>query len=389
MTGRGGLLRSRAAGATPIELFFDLVYVFAVTQLSHHLLEHLNLRGALETLMLLLVVWWAWMYTTWATSRFDPDRAPVRLMLLATMLVSLVMSASIPGAFAAQALLFAGTYVFIQLGRTAFLLVALGRGHDNAPNFLRIFAWFVITAVFWIAGALLGGTVQFVLWGVAIVLDYTAPLHGYRTPGLGRSLTSEWIIEGGHLAERCQLFVIVALGESILVTGATAAQLPVSVENTAAFVVAFVGSAAMWWIYFDRTAEAGSEAIAAAADPGRFARSAYNYFHVVMVAGIILTAVGDELSISHPDGHAGLGAIATVLGGPVVYLLGNGLFNAALTRRVPWARLVAIGVLAVLALLAQFMTLLALAVAAATVVVGVGIWDAVEGRRVTKLTASD
>ena len=143
----GGLLRTRDGGeqrATPLELFFDLVYVFAITQHSHLLLDHLTVEGALETLFLLLAVWWAWIYTTWVTNWFHPNRLPVRLMLVAVMLASLVMSVAIPDAFGERGLMFALAYVTIQVGRTVFVVIALnkslGRSAPLSRNFQRIFS---------------------------------------------------------------------------------------------------------------------------------------------------------------------------------------------------------------------------------------------------------
>lgn len=365
----------------PVELFFDLVFVFAVTQLSHHLLEHLTVTGALQTLLLLLAVWWAWVYTAWITSWFDPGRTPIRLMLLGIMLVSLLLSASVRGAFGGQALLFAIAYVVIQVGRTVFLLIVLGRSHELTPNFTRVLAWFLATAVLWVVGGVLGGTAQIVLWVLAVVLDYLGPMVGFHTPRLGRSRTTLWHIEGSHLAERCHLFMIVALGESILITGGTAAALPATVGNSAAFGIAFVSSAALWWLYFDHSAEVGSSALSAAADPGRLARSAYNYFHLPMIAGIILTAVGDELSIAHPGHHAGLAEAATIVGGPVLYLLGNGLFKWSITGRLHRSRVVAVIVLLVLGAVTPLLLVVVVAGLAAVVLISACVWDTRSIRR--------
>src|ERR687885_916257 len=240
----GGLLRTREGGeqrATPLELFFDLVYVFAITQLSHLLLNHLTVEGALETLFLLLAVWWAWIYTTWVTNWFDPDRLPVRLMLVALMLASLVMSVAIPDAFGERGLMFALAYVAIQVGRTGFVVIALnkslGRSHSLSRNFQRIFFWLLASGVLWIIGGLLEGEARYVLWALALAVEYAAPVVGFYTPGFRRSTTEVWTVEGGHAAERCQLFVIIALGESILVTGTTFGEIETSVATLAAFVV--------------------------------------------------------------------------------------------------------------------------------------------------------
>jgi low temperature requirement protein LtrA len=190
----GGLLRARDEGeqpVTPLELFFDLVFVFAVTQLSHRLLEHLTIGSTLGTLLLFVAVWRAWVDTTWVTNWFDPDRTPVRLLLIALMLVSLVMSVAIPQAFGEGGLMFAIAYVTIQVGRTAFVVVALEYSSSLGRNFQRYLAWFAIPAVLWVAGGLLQGEVRYFLWVFAIVLEYAGPVIGFWTPGLGRSTTAD------------------------------------------------------------------------------------------------------------------------------------------------------------------------------------------------------
>jgi low temperature requirement protein LtrA len=300
---RAGPLRARDGGDQPVtrmELFFDLVFVFAVTQLSHLLAEHLDLYGAAQTLLLLVAVWRAWIDTAWVTNWFDPDRPAVRLMLVGVMLTSLIMSVALPEAFGERGLVFAGAYVLIQVGRTSFAVAALRGEPRLRRNFQRILAWFVLSGVFWLAGGLAHGPSREALWLAAVLVDVAAPAFGFVTPGLGRSTIADWTITGGHLAERCQLFVIVALGESILLTGASFNDASRSVATVAAFVVAFFGSVALWWVYFNFSAWYGSEAITSAPDPGRLGRSAYTYCHLPMVAGIIVTAVG-----GYPDCLAG------------------------------------------------------------------------------------
>jgi len=189
-------------------------------------------------------------------------------------------------------------------------------------------------------------------------------------------------------AERCQLFIIIALGESILVTGDTFGELPLRVATAAALVVAFASSVALWWIYFYRMAEWGSAVMSAAADPGRLGRSAYTYFHVPMVAGIIVTAVADELTIAHPGAH-GTGAIAGVaLGGPVLYLLGNALYKRVMSGRWLASRAVAIAVLAALAPVALVVPALVTSLAATLVVVSVAVWETRAVRSLTPPMAS-
>src|SRR5882724_6155887 len=234
LAARTNQLRAREghdhARVTYVELFFDLVFVFAVTQLSHGLLAHLTPLGALQATLLMMAVWWVWIYTSWITNWLDPERPAVRLMLFVLMAAGLVMSASIPQAFGARGAAFAGAYVFMQVGRSLFMLWAL-KQHDsgNYRNFQRITLWLALAALFWLAGAWFEGRQRIVLWAIAIGIEYLSPSVGMWVPGLGRSTPQDWKIDGGHLAERCALFVIIALGESLLVTGATFAEKPWSV----------------------------------------------------------------------------------------------------------------------------------------------------------------
>jgi low temperature requirement protein LtrA len=317
------------------------------------------------------------MYTAWLTNWFDPDRRAVRLVLLASMLASLVMSAALPEAFGERGLLFAGAFVALQVGRTLFAVLALGRQPALRRNFERILIWLIAAGVLWLAGGMAQGATREVLWVAAVIVDYVAPVAGFAVPGLGRSRTTDWTITGGHLAERCQLFVIIALGESILVTGAGFSQLQPSAPVVAAFVVAFAGSVALWWIYFDRSADASGDVIARSDDPGRLGRSAYTYCHLPMVAGIIVSAVGDELTIAHPGGHADAATTAVVLGGPALFLAGHALFKRAIFGVLSAPRLVALAVLAALVPAGLALPPLLLALAATLVVAGVAVADSV------------
>jgi low temperature requirement protein LtrA len=379
---RGGPLRTRDGGeqrVTPLELFFDLVYVFAVTQLSHRLLEHLSVRGTLETLMLLLVVWGVWVYTAWFTNWFDPDRLVVRLVLVAVMLASLLMSVAIPEAFGERGLMFALAYVAIQVGRSAFTFIALrkslGGSHPLSRTFQRILIWFVGSGVVWIIGGLLEGEARYGLWLLALAVDYSGPVVGYYIPGLGRSRTQEWTIEGGHFAERCQLFVIIALGESILVTGTTFGQIEASTATVSAFVVAFLGSVALWWIYFAQSAEAAREVISSSEDPGRLGRSAYTYFHLPMIAGIIAVAAADELTVAHPGDRGTASSVALTLGGTALFLVGHAFFKWAVFGVLPWSHVVAIAALAALMPVGFAIPTLVLSGAAGLIVVVLAVWD--------------
>ena len=348
------LLRDRTGvqRVTNIELFFDLVYVFAITQLSLYLLGHADLRGALQAGLLLLMVWLVWSYTTWVTNWLDPDTMAVRLLLVALMLASLAMSVSLPRAFEDLGLWVGGAYAVQQIGRTVFMMIAL-RGHPLEANFQRILAWCLASSALAIAGGLAHGDTRALLWLGSVCVDLLGGVVGFYTPGLGRSRTSDWTIEGGHFAERCQAFVLIALGESIVIIGATLTDKPVRAANVAAFVVAFVGSVALWWLYFDQSAEAAAEKIAGSDDPGRLGRSAYHLIHPVMVAGIIVAAAADQKVLSEPGATASTASAWMILGGPALFLAGHAAFKLVVWRNVSWPRVAGIVVLALLGLAAK------------------------------------
>lgn len=368
-----------------VELFFDLVFVFAVTQLSHGLLAQLDLQGLLHTCLLLFAVWWVWIYTSWVTNWLDPERVPVRLCLFAMMVAGLAMSAAIPQAFGARGMAFALAYAAMQVGRTLFMLWCLRHGEQPLRrNFHRILVWSSLASGFWLLGGWSEGETRFAYWLGAIALEFLAPMLGFSVPGLGRANTREWNVDGNHMAERCGLFVIIALGESLLITGATFAELSWSGEVVAAFAISAVGAIAMWWIYFDTGAKKGHHHIVHSDDPGRIARVAYTYLHLPIVAGIIVSAVADELVLAHP-GHADMPAILAILGGPALYLFGNALFKWVTNERrwPPFSHMVGLALIAVLALPAAMHLLSALALAglAAGVLVVVAAWESVSLRR--------
>ncbi len=370
-------MRERAGSerVTNVELFFDLVYVFAVTQLSHYLLAHPTPGGALQAALLLAMVWLLWVYTTWVTNWLDPERISVRLMLLALMLASLVLSAALPDAFGARGLAVGIAYAAMQIGRSAFTVVAL-RGRRLQRNFQRILSWCLVSGALAVLGGVVTGHARAACWLGAVAVDLIGGAVGFYTPGLGRSTTRDWTIEGGHFAERCQAFILIALGESIVVIGAALSGLGyVSLASVAAFGTAFVGSAGLWWLYFDRSAEEGARVIASSADPGRLGRSAYHFVHPVMVAGIIVTAAADELVVAHPDAAASARTSWMILGGAALFIAGHAAFKAIIWRHLSWPRVIALPVLALLGLLAPHVSALVLAACSAALVVALVLAD--------------
>jgi low temperature requirement protein LtrA len=322
-------VEGQEAHATTLELFYDLVFVFAITQISHLLLAHLTWEGAGQAAVALLAVWWAWNYTTWVTNELDPESIVVRLVMLGLMLASLLLAIAIPQAFGDRALLFAGSYVAIQVGRHTFLTFGAGtRGSVERTRAARILVWFGVAGALWIAGGIADGTARTVLWLAALVVDYGAPAVTYWVPGLPRISPSAWNVETAHFSERFQLFVIIALGESIVITGATSSELDLDAARLGAFAVTFAGTAALWWLYFDYVARIAQRRLELAVDNRTtLARDGYTYLHAVMVAGVIVSAVGDELVIAHPTEHLHTAEVVAVVAGPAIYLLAHALFR--------------------------------------------------------------
>jgi low temperature requirement protein LtrA len=337
--------------ASSAELFFDLVFVFAVTQLSTRLVHDLTLGGAARTLLLLLAAWWAWIYTTWVTNWFDADTLVVRAILLAGMLASLLGAIAIPDAFGDRAVLFVAGYVSVQSLRNVFIVWATAADDPLRRPFERILGWTCVTGVIWVAGVFVDGDARFAVWLLALALDYAGPFIGHWLPGLGRSQPRDWHLEPSHFVERLELFLIIALGESIVASGATASSLDPTSARLAAMLVSVSITAAFWWLYFDFHAGRTLERLKAAQDDrGRLGRD-LSYLYVLLVAGIIVAAVGNELVIAHP-GQVPSGTESVALAaGPVLYLLGSVALKIRVLH-VMWQRRFAAAVLIVLATLA-------------------------------------
>jgi low temperature requirement protein LtrA len=361
-------------GVTKVELFYDLVYAFAVTQLSHYLVDHATVAGALQTALLVVMVWLAWAYTTWVTNWLDPDRFTVRLLLVALALVSLVMSVGLPNAFGSGGLAVGAAYAVMQIGRTVFTVLALRRD-PLEKTFQRILAWCIVSGSFAVAGGLVQGHAREVLWVLAAGTDILGGAVRFYTPGLGRSETTEWDLEGSLFAERCQSFLLIALGESIVVMGATLSSLPALTPTGAiAMLVAFIGAVLIWWIYFDRTADS-EEIVARSADPGRIGQVAYHLIHPIMVAGIIAFAAGQRAVLAHPlDTDAGPSAVM-ILGGCAIYLAGHALFKVQVFKVWSWQRVIAAAVLLGAAFVGPQLPALLVSVLAAGVLLGVVVAD--------------
>ncbi|HWK26504.1 MAG TPA: low temperature requirement protein A [Solirubrobacter sp.] len=369
---------SRAPGAervvTPLELFFDLVYVFAISQLSHHLLEHVDARAALETAVLTLAVIYAWYMTAFAANWLDADRSPVRGLLIGLMFASLLMSVAIPDAFGDRAWLFVAGFLALQLGRSAFLIAAL-RGRPLSGHFVNDLVWELGAGVLWVAGAFADPHIRLVLWTGAVVVGYTGATTLHWLPGRGRRVDLDHTeIAGEHLLERFRLFFIIALGETVLTAGDAFIDAPFALERLLALALSFTGTVALWWCYFQRAEGVGVELVDRSGDAGAPALLGAVTLTLI-VAALIGIAVGDELAIAHPGEHATLGFTLLAFGGPALFLLAQlGFMRAALGHALR-SRVLGLAALALLALATSPLPMLAGIAAAAAVLVAVGAAD--------------
>ena len=369
---------SRAPGAerevAPLELFFDLVYVFAIGQLSHHLLEHVDVRTGAETLILALAVFYAWYMTAWGANWLDPDRLPVRLALVGLMFASLLMSVAIDDAFDDRAWLFVTGYLLLQVGRCAFLIVAL-RDRPQGEHFVNDLVWEMLTGALWVAGAIAGGDAGLVLWGLAVATAYGGAGGLHWLPGRGRRVDVEHTeIAGGHLIERFRLFFIIVLGETVLTMGNAFAGEPFELEQLLALSIGFAGTVALWWCYFQRAEALGAQAAESAEDAGAVGLWA-TWTLTLIVLALIAIAVADELAIAHPGDDATLGFTILAFGGPALFLLAQIIFDREALGHFPRSRLLALAALAILALTTAPLTLIAGIAASSAVLVAVAIAD--------------
>lgn len=336
---------------TFIEVFFDVVFIFAFTQLSKLFLDEPSPVGLLETVVLTAAIWWIWVDTTWVTNWLNPEKWPVRALLLVLMALGLTLSSSLPHAFdsAAGGAVFAVGIVLVGLVRSTFAIVAF-RIHrpDNARNFVRILVWTCAAGLLWLLGGFGPADTRVWVWAAALALAFLGPLVRFRVPGLGGTRAETWDVSGAHMNERVGLFFIIAIGESIIVTGSVFAGVELSPDAIGGYAAAFIGSVLLWMLYFNHGERGGRERMEEASRTGIVARNAYTIVPVVMVIGVVLTAVADELVILHPHEMEHPSTAWLICAGPAVYVLGNLLFKHSVGM--PWlaSHLAAIAALVVL-----------------------------------------
>jgi len=376
---------SREPGAqrevSPLELFFDLVYVFAIGQLSHHLVAQVDGRTGAETLVLALAVFYAWYMVAWGANWLDPDPLPVRLALVGLMFASLLMSVAIGDAFDDRAWLFVTGYLLLQVGRAAFLIVAL-RGRPQSEHFVNDLVWELLTGVLWVAGAIADGDARLALWSFAVAATYGGAWAQHWLPGRGRRVDLEHTeIAAGHLVERFRLFFIIVLGETVLTTGTAFAGEPFDAERLLALAIGFAGTVALWWCYFQRAEPLGAQAAETAEDAGAVALWG-TWTLTLIVLGLIAIAVADELAIAHPGDDATPGFTILAFGGPALFLLAQLLFQHAALGHAPRSRALGLAALAILAAATAPLTLIAGIAGSSAVLIAVAIADTVQAAAV-------
>ncbi|MGC4766385.1 low temperature requirement protein A [Micromonospora sp. DT46] len=384
---RGGrLLRPEDSSprATFLELFFDLVFVFALTRVSLRLVEGTGGSGGMllaeigRTGVLFLALWLLWSITTWVTSRYEPEQPVIQFVVVGTMFGAMVMAVALPRAFEDRAASFVLAYLAVMLVRPLIIATALRR-HPRRTVPLRLFAWAAAGAVPWLTGAVGPEELRLPLWALAVVVDFAGLLLGWPLPRLGPARTAGWLIAGEHLADRYQQIFLISLGETILVIGLTYSGTEFSADRAGAFATAFATTALLWRIYFHRAGHLLAEALRVARSPGRLGTSASST-HLVIVVGVLSTAVGYELVIVHPHGRTDPTWLVFVVGGPAIFLAARARFEYEIFGRVSRSRVAG---LLVLLLLGPALTVVSPMVALALVAVvlaGVASADARRSR---------
>ena len=306
---------------TPLELFFDLVFVLALTQCTALMAAHPTWEGIFQGLLILGLMWWAWTAYAWLTSVVEPEEGTVRIVMFAAMAGLLVVALCIPQAFGEEALLFACAYGVVRYGQIALYLVA-ARGDPALHRSVvtGLVGSTTLSVALLVGGAFADTGLQEALWALALALDMAGPLL-FGVEG--------WKLVPGHFAERHGLIVIIALGESIVAIG-VGAQVGVDAGVVTAAVLGIVIAAALWWLYFDVVALVAERHLSRAAvgeEQNRIARDSYSFLHLPMVAGIILLALGMKKTLVDVGDPLKVVPAAALLGGTALYLLAHVAFR--------------------------------------------------------------
>jgi low temperature requirement protein LtrA len=300
---------------TPLELFFDLVFVLAITQCTALMAHHPTWEGLAQGLLVLGMLWWSWTAYSWLTSVVDPEEGAVRLVMIGAMAALLLVSLCVPDAFGSLGLAFALIYGLVRAAQIGLFMLASPDDDGLRHSVLGLAASTLVAVSLLATASLFDGLAQGAIWVLALFLDMAGP-YFFGSEG--------WKLVPGHFAERHGLIIIIALGESIVAIGLGAEHtLDLGIGTAAVLGVAL--TAAMWWAYFDIVAIVSARRLSEA-EVGRvqneMARDSYSYLHLIMVAGIVLTALGLKKTIGHFGDHLHTVEAFALLGGVAVYLLG-------------------------------------------------------------------
>jgi len=308
---------------TPLELFFDVVFVFAVSQLSLHLSANLTWRGTAETLVMLLAIFAVWFTTSWSATIVRADRSRTRWLIFVVMLLSLFMNASVTRAFTTSGWAFVLPLVVIQLGCAIWTLIN-SRDAVFRDHYFRVLIWFIPSTPLWIVGAAVNPQARLLWWALATVIDQTGRWLAHPIPG--RRLRSEHVpFDADHMLERCRLFLIIALGETVFTAGMAIVAVPFTLMTLITGTFALVGTVALWSLTFGRSHRLTMRHLEKTENPIRTSRHALNAV-MGLVAGLIALAVANEEVIAHPYGHISL-ELGLLLGvGPLIFLITQGWY---------------------------------------------------------------
>jgi low temperature requirement protein LtrA len=305
---------------TPLELFFDLVFVLALTQCTDVMVDRPSWAGVGQAVLVLGVLWWAWVGYAWLTSVLDPEEGAVRLVMFASMAAFLVAALAVPQAFADEALTFAIALAVVRVAHIALFLLASREDDDLRRSVIGLAISTAVASALLIAGALVDGGGRDALWAVALLADMAGP-YFFGSSG--------WRLVPGHFAERHGLIVIIALGESVVSIG-VGAGVALSAEVITGAVLGVFLAAGLWWLYFDVASIVAARrlaAIPAGKERNELARDAYSYLHFPMVAGVVLVAFGIKTTLGHVGHPLHLVAAAALAGGVAIYLLAHVAFK--------------------------------------------------------------
>ncbi len=337
---------------SPLELFFDLVFVFAVSQLSHHLLDHLGWRGAAETAVLLVGIFGIWSYTSWGSALPGVQQSAHRWTMLAVMILGLFMNAGIGRAFDDQPWLFVAPFLACRIGPALLWLVTAAQLRDH---YAAMLTWFLITAIAWIAGALVSPEVRLWWWTAAAAGELAGTWLAHPVPRRHRFRTSTVHFSPGHMLERSRLFLLIALGEGILTTGTAVAAATPSPAMFATATLLLIAIIALWALYFGGSAKLIAEQAATTQDPLRAARIAVNT-QILVLASLISLAVANEIYIHNPTRTGDASLSLLMFGGPALYVAVQNGYAWSLTSRIPAPGLIGLSALAIGGLISTITT---------------------------------